>query len=216
MGSSSNGASMLRCRVIRGLVLHWPLAEREMGSEIMLSNTPHNVSFRALRGFRWIWRGWLSKVCFPISNWYSVRVTRNFSLPAFITIIFSAIYRKQRPEMFWTQGCAKALQMKIIQNLHVIGIVAIVIAFFQVITFSFDVDCRDEKCFLSSSNYHRVNLILSLSHTHTSFSLQLFGLIISMLLFCTIKHKRKSDTYKSYSPTIDSSGHQRQSSYLDD
>ncbi|KAH8289700.1 hypothetical protein KR054_009570 [Drosophila jambulina] len=32
---------------------------------------------------------------------------------------------------------------------------------------------------------------------------QLFGLITSMLLFCTVKHKRASDTYKSYSPSID-------------
>lgn len=33
--------------------------------------------------------------------------------------------------------------------------------------------------------------------------LQLFGLITSMLLFCTVKHKRESQTYKSYSPSID-------------
>lgn len=32
---------------------------------------------------------------------------------------------------------------------------------------------------------------------------QLFGLITSMLLFCTVKHKKDSDTYKSYSPSID-------------
>lgn len=32
---------------------------------------------------------------------------------------------------------------------------------------------------------------------------QLFGLIISMLLFCTMKHKQTSQTYKSYSPAID-------------
>ncbi|KAI9589560.1 tetraspanin-9 [Glossina fuscipes] len=32
---------------------------------------------------------------------------------------------------------------------------------------------------------------------------QLFGLITSMLLFCTVKHKRKPETYKSYSPSID-------------
>ncbi|KAG5682774.1 hypothetical protein PVAND_012106 [Polypedilum vanderplanki] len=81
--------------------------------------------------------------------------------------------KKQRPDLWWSQSCSKAIQMLLIQKLHVVGIAAIVIAFFQ-----------------------------------------LFGLIISMLLFCTIKHKRKSDTYKSYSPTIDSSG-QRQS-YLDD
>lgn len=113
--------------------------------------------------------------------------------------------------MFWNQGCAKALQMKIIQNLHVIGIVAIVIAFFQVITFSIDVDCRDEIFSVALQQSSSKSNFISYM-----FSLQLFGLIISMLLFCTIKHKRKSDTYKSYSPTNDSSGHQRQSSYLDD
>ncbi|XP_053950333.1 tetraspanin-9 [Anastrepha obliqua] len=32
---------------------------------------------------------------------------------------------------------------------------------------------------------------------------QLFGLITSMLLFCTVKHKRETETYKSYSPSID-------------
>ena len=31
--------------------------------------------------------------------------------------------------------------------------------------------------------------------------LQLFGLISSMLLFCTVRHKRTSHTYKSYDPT---------------
>jgi tetraspanin-9 len=47
--------------------------------------------------------------------------------------------------------------------------------------------------------------------------LQLFGLIISMLLYCTVKHRRSSETYKSYSPTVDSTI-QRQShaAYLDD
>jgi len=33
------------------------------------------------------------------------------------------------------------------------------------------------------------------------FLLQLFGLISSMLLFCTVRHKRTSHTYKSYDPT---------------
>nr|CAD7261299.1 unnamed protein product [Timema shepardi] len=31
--------------------------------------------------------------------------------------------------------------------------------------------------------------------------IQLFGLISSMLLFCTVRHKRSSHTYKSYDPT---------------
>jgi len=78
--------------------------------------------------------------------------------------------KKQRPDLWWNQGCLKALQLLLIRKLHVVGIVAIVIAF-----------------------------------------LQLFGLIISMLLFCTIRSKRKSDTYKSYSPTSD-----QRPSYLDD
>ncbi|CRK90769.1 CLUMA_CG004461, isoform A [Clunio marinus] len=78
--------------------------------------------------------------------------------------------KKQRPDLWWNHGCAKALQNLLVQKLHVVGIAAIVIAFFQ-----------------------------------------LFGLIISMLLFCTIKHKKKSDTYKSYSPTSDN-----RQSYLDD
>lgn len=34
--------------------------------------------------------------------------------------------------------------------------------------------------------------------------LQLFGLIISMLLFCTMKYRQNSQTYKSYSPAADS------------
>lgn len=117
-----------------------------------------------------------------ISNWYSVQVTRNFSLflPCFhynhlLTHSLTPshiLYRKQRPDMFWNQGCAKALQMKIIQNLHVIGIVAIVIAFFQVITFSIDVDCRDE-IFSVASNNHQVNLILSHTCFHCSSSVSL-------------------------------------------
>lgn len=81
--------------------------------------------------------------------------------------------KKQRPELWWNQGCSKALHQLLIEKLHVVGIVAIVIAFFQ-----------------------------------------LFGLIISMLLFCTIKHKRKTDTYKSYSPTGDSSATRQ--AYYDD
>lgn len=56
----------------------------------------------------------------------------------------------------------------LINKLHVVGIVAIVIAFFQVTFHSYQ--CRQT--------------------TKEPFSFQLFGLIISMLLFCTIKHKK--------------------------
>jgi tetraspanin-9 len=31
--------------------------------------------------------------------------------------------------------------------------------------------------------------------------LQLFGLVASMILFCTVRHKRSSHTYKSYDTT---------------
>jgi hypothetical protein len=41
-------------------------------------------------------------------------------------------FRQQRPELWWSQGCSKALHQLLIQKLHVVGIVAIVIAFFQV------------------------------------------------------------------------------------
>lgn len=40
--------------------------------------------------------------------------------------------RKQRPDLWWNQGCLKALQLLLIRKLHVVGIVAIVIAFLQV------------------------------------------------------------------------------------
>ncbi|XP_053672485.1 tetraspanin-9 [Anopheles nili] len=48
--------------------------------------------------------------------------------------------------------------------------------------------------------------------------LQLFGLITSMLLFCTVKHKRSSKTYKSYSPTVDTTLNRNGTSgtYMDD
>uniref|UniRef100_A0A2M4AMR9 Tetraspanin n=1 Tax=Anopheles triannulatus TaxID=58253 RepID=A0A2M4AMR9_9DIPT len=48
--------------------------------------------------------------------------------------------------------------------------------------------------------------------------LQLFGLISSMLLFCTVKHKRSSKTYKSYSPTVDTTLNRNGTSgtYMDD
>uniref|UniRef100_A0A6B2EJA5 Tetraspanin n=1 Tax=Phlebotomus kandelakii TaxID=1109342 RepID=A0A6B2EJA5_9DIPT len=52
--------------------------------------------------------------------------------------------------------------------------------------------------------------------------LQLFGLISSMLLFCTVKHKQSSQTYKSYSPAIEPQSGQnnvqrhRSNSYLDE
>lgn len=47
--------------------------------------------------------------------------------------------------------------------------------------------------------------------------LQLFGLISSMLLFCTVKHKRSSKTYKSYSPSVDTTLNRNSTgTYLDD
>lgn len=47
--------------------------------------------------------------------------------------------------------------------------------------------------------------------------LQLFGLISSMLLFYTVKHKRSSKTYKSYSPTVDTTLNRNSTgTYLDD
>lgn len=48
--------------------------------------------------------------------------------------------------------------------------------------------------------------------------LQLFGLISSMLIFCTVKHKRKSSkTYKSYSPSVDTTLNRNSTgTYLDD
>ena len=46
-------------------------------------------------------------------------------------------YRKQRPDLWWNQGCLKALQLLLIRKLHVVGIVAIVIAFLQVSSNSF-------------------------------------------------------------------------------
>lgn len=128
--------------------------------------------------------------------------------------ISTHLFRKQRPDLWWNQGCLKALQLLLIRKLHVVGIVAIVIAFFQVKTNSILINFCSRKNFFSFVFF------------------QLFGLIISMLLFCTIRRwvphfcsilnqiknvffgffsKRKSDTYKSYSPTSD----QRQS-YLDD
>lgn len=42
--------------------------------------------------------------------------------------------RKQRPDLWWNQGCLSALQQLMIRKLHVVGIVAIVVAFFQVVS----------------------------------------------------------------------------------
>uniref|UniRef100_U5EZT2 Tetraspanin n=1 Tax=Corethrella appendiculata TaxID=1370023 RepID=U5EZT2_9DIPT len=84
--------------------------------------------------------------------------------------------KKGDPSLYWDKGCAQVLQLWLIQQLHVVGIIGLVIAFFQ-----------------------------------------LFGLISSMLLFCTVKHKRSSKTYKSYSPTVDTTLQRNgTSTYLDD
>lgn len=70
--------------------------------------------------------------------------------------------KSENPLLWFDKACAHSLHAWLIERLHVVGTVALVIAF-----------------------------------------LQLFGLITSMLLFCTVKHKRESQTYKSYSPSID-------------
>jgi len=48
--------------------------------------------------------------------------------------------------------------------------------------------------------------------------IQLFGLLTSMLLFCTMRHRKKEEeTYKSYSPTTDNSQRNRSiNSYIDE
>lgn len=138
------------------------------------------------------------------------------SLFFFFCIATSPTSRKQRPELWWNQGCSKALHQLLIEKLHVVGIVAIVIAFFQV-NISLQ-QSLNSKWFLLLMLF--LQFLISVSHIFYSLSssfrriFQLFGLIISMLLFCTIKHKRKTDTYKSYSPTGDSSATRQ--AYYDD
>jgi len=48
--------------------------------------------------------------------------------------------------------------------------------------------------------------------------IQLFGLLTSMLLFCTMRHRKKEEeTYKSYSPTTDNNQRNRSiNSYIDE
>ncbi|XP_058804347.1 tetraspanin-9 [Phymastichus coffea] len=58
---------------------------------------------------------------------------------------------------FYDNGCISAIQMELMQNLHIIGAIGLTIGF-----------------------------------------LQLFGLISSMILFCTVSHKRSTHTYKTH------------------
>lgn len=50
----------------------------------------------------------------------------------FVQLCYYFVIRKQRPDFWWNQGCSKALQLLLVRKLHVVGIVAIVIAFLQV------------------------------------------------------------------------------------
>lgn len=100
------------------------------------------------------------------------------------------------PSRWWDKGCGNAIQMWILYHLHIVGIIGLVIAFLQV--FQWNYSCH------FSLFYH-------------FFFLQLFGLIVSMLLFCTMKHKQSSHTYKSYSPSIDpSQRHRSTDSYTEE
>lgn len=91
--------------------------------------------------------------------------------------------------------------MWFVQRLHIVGTVVLVIGFLQV---------------------GMANLFLGKLRSYAHFPLfiirQLFGLISSMLLFCTVKHKRSSKTYKSYSPTVDTTLNRNGTSatYMDD
>lgn len=60
-----------------------------------------------------------------------------------LNFLSSQLIRKQRPELWWNQGCLKALQLLLIRKLHVVGIVAIVIAFLQVST---KIPCLSKLC----------------------------------------------------------------------
>lgn len=108
--------------------------------------------------------------------------------------------RSGDPSLLWDKSCGQILQMWFIQRLHVVGIVGLVIAFLQV----------------CSESATRNKFMLCCNETLNSF--QLFGLISSMLIFCTVKHKRKSSkTYKSYSPSVDTTLNRNSTgTYLDD
>lgn len=60
-------------------------------------------------------RKWVTQLFLKLREWLTFRLVR-----------------KQRPDLWWNQGCLKALQHLLIRKLHVVGIVAIVIAFLQV------------------------------------------------------------------------------------
>lgn len=104
--------------------------------------------------------------------------------------------KSNNPALWWSHGCLDAIQMWVLHRLHVVGAVGLVIAFIQVL-------------FMSFSNGRKGNNI---------FRLQLFGLLTSMLLFCTMRHRKKEEeTYKSYSPTTDNNQRNRSiNSYIDE
>lgn len=76
-------------------------------------------------------------------------------------------------DIFYSNGCYHQIHMWFVQRLHIVGVVGLVVAFIQV-------------------SYQL------LKYSFDYFFFQLFGLISSMLLFCTVRHKRNSRTYKSY------------------
>lgn len=112
--------------------------------------------------------------------------------------------RSHNPAQWWERGCADVLYVWLVRRLCVVGTVALVIAFMQV-------------CF-TCAIYGRLWLLYMFSIVWFLCA-QLSGLITSMLLFCTMKRKNESHTYKSYSPSIDPSQRQPQrstSSFIDE
>lgn len=67
--------------------------------------------------------------------------------------------RNGTADIWYDKGCAEQVQMWFVERLHLVGVIGLVVAFFQ-----------------------------------------LFGLISSMLLFCTVRHKRSTHAYKAYHP----------------
>lgn len=111
-------------------------------------------------------------------------------------------YRAKDPSLWWDKGCAQALNVWFFERLHIAGGVVLGIAFLQVISLQSEPDPSNNQTL-----------------TPPPTPIQLFGLIASMVLFCTIKHMKKSDSYKSYSPQVDGTlqrNSNRTSSYMDD
>lgn len=96
-------------------------------------------------------------------------------------------HRSRDPTLWWDRGCAENIQAWVVQRLHVVGTIGLTIGFFQVRSLKL---FWRHFCFLIGKSFF--------------FLIKLFGLIISMLLFCTMKYRQNSDTYKSYSPAMDS------------